>query len=70
MELLPAVDNGDSTDSRNTLLMFGGLALVTLGAGMILTSPAVRKYLSGFSVGKLLQAAGPDFERYMKLRAM
>jgi hypothetical protein len=70
MELLPDVQNGDSEDSRNTLLMFGGLALVTLGAGMILTSPTVRKYLGGFSVAKLLQAAGPDVQRYLKLRSM
>jgi hypothetical protein len=65
-----ALQNGDSEESRNTLMMFGGLALVTLGAGMILSSPTVRKYLGEFNVGKLLQAAGPDFERYMKLRLM
>ncbi len=65
-----ALHNGDSDESLNTLMMFGGLALVTLGAGMILSSPTVRKYLGGFNVGKLLQAAGPDFERYMKLKAM
>ena len=33
-------------------MMFGGLALVMLGAGMILTSPIVRKYLGGLNVGK------------------
>jgi hypothetical protein len=70
MELLHAADNGDSAESQNMLLMFGGLALVTLGAGLILTSPTVRKYLGGFDVGKLLQAAGPDFERYMRLKGM
>jgi hypothetical protein len=65
-----ALHHGDSEESLNTLMMFGGLALVTLGAGMILSSPTVRKYLGEFNVGKLLQAAGPDFERYMKLKAM
>jgi len=70
MEMLHAMDNGDSDESRNTLMMFGGLALVTLGAGMILTSPIVRRYLGGFNVGRLLEAAGPDFERYMKLKSM
>jgi len=70
MGTLHAADNGDSAESLDTLMMFGGLALVTLGAGMILTSPVVRKYLGGLSVGKLLQAAGPDFERYMKLKSM
>lgn len=70
MEIHHAANNGDSDDSLNTLMMFGGLALVTLGAGMILTSPIIRKYLGGFDVGKLLQAAGPDFDRYMKLKSM
>ena len=50
MELLPLLENGDSTESRNTLMMFGGLALVTLGAGMLLSTPMVRKYLGGFDV--------------------
>jgi hypothetical protein len=70
MEMYDAANNGDSHESRDTLMMFGGLALVTLGAGLILTSPIVRKYLGGFDVGKLLQAAGPDFDRYMKLKSM
>jgi hypothetical protein len=70
MEIVRAANNGDSDGSQTTLMMFGGLALMTLGAGLILTSPIVRKYLGGFDVGKLLQAAGPDFERYMKLKSM
>ncbi len=70
MEMLRAANNGDSEDSQTTLMLFGGLALMTLGAGLILTSPIVRKYLGGLDVGNLLQAAGPDFERYMKLKSM
>lgn len=70
MEILRAANNGDSDESQTTLMLFGGLALMTLGAGLILTSPIVRKYLGGLDVGKLLQAAGPDFERYMKLKSM
>ena len=70
MELLPALDNNDSTESRDTLMMFGGLALVTLGAGMILTSPIIRKYMGELNVAKLVQAAAPDVARYLKLRAM
>jgi hypothetical protein len=46
------------------------LALVLLGTGMILSSPAIRKYLGGLNVGSLLQTAAPDFERYLKLKAM
>ena len=70
MEILRAANNSDSDESQTTLMMFGGLALMTLGAGLILTTPIVRKYLGGLDVGKLLQAAGPDFERYMKLKSM
>ena len=63
-------DNDNSAESRDTMLMFGGLALVLLGTGMILTSPVIRKYLGGLNVGNLLQTAAPDFERYLKLKAM
>ena len=69
MELLTALDNNDSTESRDTLMMFGGLALVTLGGGMILTSP-IRKYMGELNVAKLVQAAAPDVARSLKLRAM
>ena len=70
MELLRPEQNGNSDEARDTMLMFGGLALVLLGTGMILTSPAIRKYLGGLNVGNLLQNAAPDFERYLKLKAM
>jgi len=63
-------DNQNGEDPRDTLLLFGGVALMMLGAGMVLTSPMVRKYLGGVNVAGLLQAAGPDFERYMKLKSM
>jgi len=48
----------------------GGTALVVLGAGLILSTPIIRRYLGGVGVGNLLQAAVPDIQRYMKLRAM
>lgn len=70
MELANGADKDNSADSRDTMLMFGGLALVLLGTGMILTSPVIRKYLGGLNVGNLLQTAAPDFERYLKLKAM
>jgi len=43
---------------------------VIFGAGLILTTPPVRKLLGGVGIGTLLQAAGPDFQRYLKLKAM
>lgn len=70
MEMMHTSDNRDSDETRDTLLMFGGVALMLLGAGMVLTSPLVRRYLGGVNVGGLLQAAAPDFERYLKLKAM
>ena len=70
MEVVHAMNNHDDTEARDTLMMFGGLALMMLGAGLVLTAPAIRRYLGGVSVGNLLQQAAPDFERYLKLKAM
>ena len=62
--------NHDSDEARDTMLMFGGAALMLMGAGLILTSPIVRKYLGGLNVTNLLHSAAPDLERYLKLKAM
>lgn len=62
--------NGSNEDSRETLLLFGGVALMLLGAGMVLSSSGVRKYLGGLNVAGLLSGVAPEFERYMKLKAM
>jgi len=70
MQLVREMDNHDNNETRDTLLVFGGLALMMLGAGLVLTTPVVRRYLGGVSVGNLLQTAAPDFERYLKLKAM
>jgi len=60
----------ESIETRDTLFLFGGLALVLFGAGLVITNPAVKKLLGGTNVGGLLQHAIPDFERYLKLRSM
>jgi hypothetical protein len=69
-----------NSEVRDTLLLAGGLALLVFGAGCIAAHAGVRRaLLSG--IGPLLpglQAQGgsdlggvlPDFERYLKLRAM
>jgi len=44
--------------------------LMVLGAGLILSTPMVRRMLGGVGVGNLISAAAPDFERYLKLRSM
>ena len=70
MEIAQFGDNYDSAETRNTMLLFGGIALMMLGTGLVLTTPAVRRYLGGLNVAGLLQHAAPDFERYLKLKSM
>jgi hypothetical protein len=60
----------EATETRDTLFLLGGVALMVFGAGLVITSPTVRRYLGGVNVGGLLHAAVPDLERYLKLRAM
>jgi hypothetical protein len=63
-------ENHNSDDTRDTLMLLSGAALVIFGAGLILSTPPVRKLLGGVGIGTLLSAAGPDFQRYLKLKAM
>ena len=62
----------EELDARDTLFMLGGVAMVIFGAGLILSNPIVRRFLSQAGVGglNLLSAAVPDLERYLKLRNM
>lgn len=68
-EVIKAYDNGHSAD-RDTLFMLGGVAMIVFGAGLILSNPAVRRYMSQMGVGDLLHNFVPDVERYFKLRSM
>ena len=61
--------NGIMND-KDTLLMLSGVALVVFGPGLILSSPIARRYLGQIGLGDLAQAALPDLDRYLKLRAM
>jgi hypothetical protein len=60
----------EANETRDTLFLLGGAAMIVFGAGLILSMPVVRRALGGANLGNLLQAAIPDLERYMKLRAM
>jgi hypothetical protein len=62
--------NGHSNDSRDTLFLLGGVALAVFGAGLILTNPAVRKYMGQLGVGNIAKDLMPDLDRYLKLRSM
>jgi len=69
MELLEANTNGNAND-KDTLYLLAGVSLMIFGAGLILSNPVVRRYMSQFGIGNLAHAAMPDVERYLKLRAM
>ncbi len=69
-----------SADNKDTLYLMGGLALMVLGAGLVMTNKTVRNTVTtGLSAvlpqlqGKLgvdFSEVGTDIERYMKLRSM
>jgi hypothetical protein len=72
--------NGDA-DTREILLLAGGMALIVLGAGLIAAHPAIRRVAEASLKGILpeignnplqegLGVLAPDVERYLKLRAM
>jgi hypothetical protein len=69
IDLLESTANG-ADNGKDTLYMLGGVALIVFGAGLILSNPFVRRYMSQLGVGNLAQAVMPDVERYFKLRAM
>jgi hypothetical protein len=69
MTTIASIGDGDVSD-RDTLLLFGGLACMVFGAGLVLSNRAIRRYLGDVSPGQLLETAMPDVQRYMKLRAM
>ena len=64
-----AVDDDAGSDNE-MLYLFGGLALAIFGAGLILSNRNVRQLLGQVKPGALMQAAVPDLQRYLKLRAM
>jgi hypothetical protein len=70
MEMTENTNGQDAQETRDTLFLLGGAAMVVFGAGLILSTPIIRRYLGGAGVGNLVQAAIPDFERYLKLRSM
>jgi hypothetical protein len=66
---LAATTNGSGSD-KDTLYMLGGVALVVFGAGLILSNPLIRRYMSQIGVRNLARTVMPDVERYLKLRSM
>lgn len=71
LEIMKHSENGVSEEGRDTLYMFGGVALMLIGAGVVLQSPAVRRFLGQMAPsGNLLETVLPDMERYLKIRSM
>jgi hypothetical protein len=66
---IEAMTNGMGND-KETLYMLGGVALIVFGAGLVLSNPSIRRYLSQMGLGNLAQAAMPDVERYLRMRSM
>jgi hypothetical protein len=67
---LENINGQDANETRDTLFLLGGAALVVFGAGLILSTPMVRKALGGAGIGNMLGAAMPDLQKYLKLRDM
>ncbi|HKX32114.1 MAG TPA: hypothetical protein VJ302_30790 [Blastocatellia bacterium] len=73
-------NKSEAIESRETLYLMGGLALMVLGAGLVMTHPSVRNAVRAGLSGVLpdlqnkfmpdLAGLGPDIERYLKLRSM
>jgi len=62
--------NSESYDGKSALYLFGGLALIVLGTGLIVSHPTIQKQLGRLGLDDLVRAAIPDVERYLKLRSM
>jgi hypothetical protein len=69
LDLMESTANGNASD-RDTLYLMGGVALMVFGAGLVLSNPTIRRYMSQFGVGNLAQTVIPDVERYFRLRGM
>lgn len=69
LDLMESTANGNAGD-KDTIYLLGGVALMVFGAGLVLSNPTIRRYMSQFGVGNLAQTVIPDVERYFKLRGM
>ena len=67
-------------DTTDTLCVAGGIALMGLGAGLLVARPGIRRLLekgleavgghSGNPLAGVAQGMLPDMERYLKIRSM
>ena len=72
MGTLEMMEKKESVDT-DTLYFLGGVALCVVGAGLVLTNPVVKRFLSRAglgTMGNLMSESMPDLERYLKIRSM
>ncbi len=78
--MMEDVDAFVDADPKDVLFLAGGLSLLVLGAGLIMTSPGIRRTIMS-AVSKAapdlteplkagISGLLPDVERYMKIRSM
>jgi hypothetical protein len=72
-------DGQHDREAQDILLVAGGIALIAMGVGMLMTNPALRRSLLAGLAPMLPELTNPtavvnqllpDVERYMKLRNM
>jgi hypothetical protein len=74
------MNDHENLEARNTLLVAGGVALMVLGAGLVMAHPRVRQTVLASVTPLLPELQGPlkasvnkvlpDVERYLRLRSM
>lgn len=69
MENMGPNSNGQS-DSKETLYLLGGVAMIVFGAGLVLTNSSVKRLLGDLGLEGIVQHSVPDLQRYLKLRDM
>ena len=69
MENMGPNSNGHS-DSKETLYLLGGVAMIVFGAGLILTNSSVKRLLGDLGLEGIVQHSVPDLQRYLQLRDM
>lgn len=67
---LEHLNGHDDNETRDTLFLLGGAAFIVFGAGLILSTPMVRKALGGAGLTSLIAGAMPDIQKYLKLKDM
>jgi hypothetical protein len=73
-------ENRNGSSDKDMLYLMGGIGLIFLGAGLVMSHPAVRKAVTAGAASVLpelqgrfapdLTVVGADIQRYMKIRSM